>query len=97
MSKRTIMVENAVSPGRQTPVNADKYEAVRDAYLKVLPRTEPGATPAEIKSMLAPLLPDDLFPGGSTAGWWAKCVQLDLEAKGVIVRSPKPPVRLRKA
>jgi hypothetical protein len=96
VSKRTILVENAVSPGRQTPVNADKYEAMRDAYLQVLPSAEPGATPAEIKAMLTPLLPQDLFPGGSTAGWWAKCVQLDLEAKGVIVRSPKSPVRLRK-
>jgi hypothetical protein len=33
-------------------------------------------------------LPDDEFPGGAKAGWWTKCVQLDLEAKGVIVREP---------
>lgn len=97
MSKRTIQVENAVSPGRLTPVNADKYEAMRKAYLAALPSDEPGATPAEIKAKLLPHLPEDLFPGGETAGWWAKCVQLDLEAKGLIVRSPKPPVRLRKA
>ena len=97
MSKRTILVENAVSPGRPTPVNADKYEAMRKAYLAVMPADEPGATPAELKAKLLSDLPDDLFPGGDTAGWWAKCVQLDLEAKGVIVRSPKPPVRLRKA
>jgi hypothetical protein len=96
MSKRTVLVENAVSPGRQTPVNADKYDAMREAYLRVLPSDEPGATPAEIKAKLTPLLPEDLFPGGSTAGWWAKCVQLDLEAKGLIARSPKSPVRLRK-
>ena len=97
MSKRTILVENAVSPGRQTPVNAGKYEAMSKAYLAALPSDEPGATPAEIKAKLLPHLPEDLFPGGNTAGWWAKCVQLDLEAKGVIVRSPRPPVRLRKA
>ncbi|TPW06883.1 MAG: hypothetical protein FD125_91 [bacterium] len=97
MSKRTIQVENAVSPGHLTPVNADKYEAMRKAYLEALPSDEPGATPAEIKAKLLPHLPEELFPGGQTAGWWAKCVQLDLEAKGVIVRSPKPPVRLRKA
>ena len=30
------------------------------------------------------------------AGWWIKCVQLDLEAKGVLKRSEKP-VRLYKA
>lgn len=96
MTKRTILVENVTSPGRPQPVNADKYEAMRDAYLKVLPADEPGATPAEIRSKVVDHLPGDLFPGGATAGWWAKCVQLDLEAKGLIVRSPKPPVRLRK-
>ena len=31
-------------------------------------------------------LPEDLFPGGAKAGWWVKCVQLDLEAKGLVVR-----------
>jgi hypothetical protein len=97
MPKRTIEVENAVSPGHVQKVDADKFEAVRDAYLAVLPATEPGATPAEILSALTPKLPQDLFPGGAKTGWWAKCVQLDLEAKGVIVRGPKSPVRLRKA
>ncbi|RZI98219.1 MAG: hypothetical protein EON90_14295 [Brevundimonas sp.] len=97
MPKRTIEVENAVSPGHRQKVDAAKYEAVRDAYLTVLPSAEPGSTPAEILSALMPGLPQDLFPGGAKAGWWAKCVQLDLEAKGVIVRGPKSPVRLRKA
>ncbi|GAA0636282.1 DUF6958 family protein [Brevundimonas lenta] len=96
MPPRTILVENAVSGGKPTAVNADKYEAMRDAYLKAVPSGDPGATPAEILTAVKPALPDDLFPGGATAGWWAKCVQLDLEAKGVIVRGPKSPVRLRK-
>jgi hypothetical protein len=39
------------------------------------------------------LLPGDLFPGGEKAGWWVKAVQLDLEAKQVIARTPSP-VRL---
>ena len=34
-----------------------------------------------------------LFPGGATSGWWQKCVQLDLEAKGVVVREPTKPLR----
>jgi hypothetical protein len=38
-------------------------------------------------------LPADLFPGGEKAGWWVKAVQLDLEAKRVIARTPSP-VRL---
>ena len=95
MAKAMIEVENFTSPGKVQRVDAAKYQAMREAYLAVVPDSEPGATPAEIKAALLPALPDDLFPGGATAGWWAKCVQLDLEAKGVIVRSPKSPVRLR--
>ena len=30
-------------------------------------------TVAEIKERVLPLLPDDLFPGGAKAGWWASC------------------------
>jgi hypothetical protein len=95
MSK--VEIENVTSPGRTYRVDAAKFAAVRDAYLKVLPEGEPGLTPAEIQARLVPLLPQDLFPGGAKAGWWAKAVQLDLEAKGIAVRAPKAPVRLRRA
>lgn len=97
MARRTIQIENFTSPGRLYTVDADKFEAVRTAYLSVLTAEAPGMTPAEIKTALLPHLPDDLFPGGDKAGWWAKAVQLDLEAKGVIVRAAGSPVRLRKA
>ncbi len=91
-----VSVENAVSPGHVRNLNAGKFEAVRAAYLKVLPDTAPGLTPREIQAALLKHLPQDLFPGGAKAGWWAKSVQLDLEAKGVIARQPKPPVRLHR-
>ena len=97
MAKDKIEVENFTSPGHVQRVDADKYLAMRAADLAVLPADGEGATPAGIKSALLPRLPEALFPGGDTAGWWAKCVQLDLEAKGLIVRGPKAPVRLRKA
>jgi hypothetical protein len=51
-------------------------------------------TPAEVIEAVKPLLDQTLFPGGDTAGWWVKSVQLDLEAKKVITRGPKAPVRL---
>ena len=97
MARRKIEVQNVVSPGHVQSVDADKYEATRDAYLSVLSSEAPGMTPAEIRAALTPKLPEDLFLDGATAGWWAKCVQLDLEAKGVIVRAAGSPVRLRKA
>ena len=35
--------------------------------------------------------------GGAKAGWWAKTVQLDLEAKGAIVREKTRPLRFHRA
>lgn len=89
-----IEIENVVSPGRVYRVNRAKYEAMREAYLKAAPESAPGQTPAEIQKAILPLLPDDLFPGGAKAGWWAKAVQLDLEAKGILTRGRASPVLL---
>jgi len=91
-----IEVENFTSPNHKTRVDKVKYMAVREAVMKHIPTTEPGATPADLIAAIKPDLPQDLFPGGEKAGWWFKCVQLDLEAKGVLKRAPKSPVRLHK-
>ena len=97
MKAETILVENFTSPNSpQRPVNRDKYEAVRAPVLAVLPTAEPGLSYAELKAAVLPQLPETLFPGGDTSGWWLKCVQLDLEAKGLIVRHGKP-LRWRRA
>lgn len=53
-------------------------------------------TAAEIGAALLPHLPEELFPQGAKAGWWKKAVQLDLEAKGVIVREATKPLRWHK-
>lgn len=71
-----------------------KYLAMRQALLAVLPDTSPGISVAQAKEALLPQLPDELFPGGATAGWWLEAVQLDLEAKGIIRRAPVKPVHL---
>ncbi len=91
-----VATENVVSPGRVVRVDAGKYEAMKNAILAVLPTKSPGMTVAELKQRLLPLLPNDLFPGGAKAGWWLKCVQLDLEAKRSIVREETKPLRLRR-
>lgn len=91
-----IEVENINSPHHKTRVDRAKYTAMRAALMQVLPEAAPGMTVAEAKAALLPHLDEGLFPGGEKAGWWLKCVQLDLEAKGVIARAEKPPVRLFK-
>jgi hypothetical protein len=90
-----IEVENINHPGVIRLVNRAKYSAMRKAYLSVLSTDEPGLTLADIYTRLVPLLPADQFPNGEKSGWWAKCVQLDLEAKGLAFRGKGSPVRLR--
>ena len=91
-----VAMENPNSPDRPVRVDADKYSAMREAILAVLPAGAPGLTVAEAKARLLPLLPDALLPGGDKAGWWLKGVQLDLEAKGLIERENTKPLRLHR-
>lgn len=87
-------VQNVGQPGKTTRVDAAKYAEMRKAVLAVTPAEAPGLTPAALTLAVIPHLSAALFPGGKTAGWWVKCVQLDLEAKGILKRAPKSPVRL---
>jgi len=89
-----IEIENVNKPGKSERVDRAKYQAMRKALLAALPDEAPGLTVPDAKEALLPLLPDELFPQGATAGWWLKAVQLDLEAKGVIRRAPRKPVHL---
>ncbi len=88
-----ITVENVNVPGRTSRLDATMYRAMRQALLKALPAQAPGLTQDEMVEAVKPYLPAELFPGGAKAGWWAKSVQLDLEAKKVIVREPTKPLR----
>lgn len=91
-----VEVENVNHPGKTERVDGPKYRAMREAYLSVLPDAPPGLTAAEAQTAAMPLLPEEVFPGGATAGWWVKCVQLDLEAKGVVKRGKGSPLRFWK-
>lgn len=76
-----IEVQSITSPGSTRRLDAGKYHAMKRAVLAVLPAAAPGITVAEMQ-------------GGVRAGWWAKAVQLDLEARGVIARATTKPLRL---
>ncbi len=89
-----ITVQNVGQPGKFYTVDADKYAEMRVKLLAILPNAAPGMNVAQINDAVRPALNATLFPNGETCGWWVKCVQLDLEAKGIIARAPKSPVRL---
>jgi len=85
-----IAVENVNVPGQTANVDAAKYTAMHDAMMAVMSGNP--MTAAKIKDAAKPHLPDDLFPAGATSGWWAKTVQLDLEAKGKLTRHATKPL-----
>ena len=88
-----VRIENVNHPGSSTTVDAGTYNAMRKALLKVLPEAAPGLTESQIRQAVLPELSEKVFPGGERAGWWAKAVQLDLEAKGLIARETSRPLR----
>lgn len=97
-TSETIEVENVNIPGRVSKVNAVKYEAMRVALLEVLPQEPPGLSQAEMRAAVLPHLPQDLWPNGEKSMWWVKTVQLDLEAKGLVIRSRESrPTRWRRS
>jgi Family of unknown function (DUF6958) len=73
------------------------YKAMKRALLRIPPKTPPGLTVEEIQERVVAHLPANLFPAGFKAGWWAKTVQLDLEAKGLIAREKTRPLRLHRS
>jgi len=94
-AREMIDIENVNHPGKTSRVDAAKYRLTRAAMLKFLPKKDPGLTQSEMfAAMRAALSPTD-FPG-TTAGWWMKGVQLDLEAKGLVVRDGGKPLRWRR-
>jgi hypothetical protein len=92
-----ITVENVNVPGHTTRVSKAMYDAMKQAMWKVIPSKPPGLTQNEIREAVVPHLPPDLFPGGAKAGWWAKTVQLDQEAKRTLVREATKPLRWHRA
>ncbi len=92
-----ITIRNVNVPGYTSQVSKTMYEAMKQAMWKILPTSAPGLTQTEIRRAVLPLLPGNLFPGGAKSGWWAKAVQLDLEAKGDLIRENNKPLRWYRA
>jgi hypothetical protein len=85
---RTIVVRTPNVPGARA-VDASKYEAMKKVLLRVMPKRAPGMTQDQMWKAVAKIAPKETFPK-KTHAWWAKCVQLDLEVRGVLERQGKP-------
>ena len=70
---------------------------IETAIMKTLPKSRPGMLFDELVDRVAMRLNPVLFPLRRTVSRYAKAVQLDLEARGLIERVPgSSPIRLRR-
>lgn len=95
MSKK-IAIENINVPGKQTNVDEEKYLAMKSCLLKVIPKRLSGITQSDMLAEVKKTADQKLWPKGEKSGWWAKTVQLDLEAKGLVIRNDTKPLTWRR-
>jgi hypothetical protein len=62
---KMVEVENVNHPGHTKRVDAEMYEAMKRAFLKVLPKTSPGLTVEEVQERVIAHLPKGPISGGS--------------------------------
>jgi hypothetical protein len=78
-------------------VNPEKFESMRAALLSVLPPDGPGLTFDEFCALVEPVVPRGFFPDMGSVRWYAKSVQLHLEAVGEVRRDYRSrPLRFRR-
>jgi hypothetical protein len=95
--RKMVVVRTPNKPKSTQRVDAEAYEAMRKAMMKVLPSKAPGLTQAEMWAALEKAAPKKLFGKRWTVGWWMKTVQLDLETKKAVVREETKPLRWHRA
>lgn len=87
-------------PAGKQGVNIEraKYDLVRKALLKVIPRRAAGVPFKELRDLVAPHLERGGFPAEASVGWYVTAVKQDLEARGEIEQVPGArPQHLRRA
>ena len=97
----SIKARNVNHPEHRENLKAEKYHVIREAMLATLSEAEWMSfadLEAGVRARLAESnVPKALFPKPGSVRWYCKAVQLDLEARGEILRQPKKsPLHLRK-
>jgi hypothetical protein len=92
----TLNVNYAKGEGG-TRIDAAKYEAVKKAILKAVPKSERGIEFRELGAAVEEHLPGGKIPGGGSIMWYVTTVKLDLESRGLIERVERSrPQRVRR-
>ena len=95
--KKSVKTRSIIKGSGGGRVMPEKYDAVKEALLAVIPRAREGIAVRDLPRLVAPKLPRTMLPRKGSASWLVTTVKLDLEARGVIERIPGVvPQRLRR-
>ena len=86
-------------PQGKAGVNMEKakYDAMRRALLKAIPRTKSGVRFGDLGDLVVDHLDEGAFPKGKSVLWYVTTVKQDLEARGEIEQVPgQSPQHLRR-
>lgn len=94
MTDRVMTLHPAGKKG--TNIAKDKYDVMRRALLKVIPRREEGVPFMDLADLVEPHLDAEVY-GGASVTWYVVTVKQDLEARGLIEQVPRSkPQRVRR-
>ena len=89
MSKEKVVCETPTLGKKPTRIDKWKYEAVRRAILKAVPKDGEGLMFKELPRQVEGLLTLEEKERLGSIGWYTTCVKLDMEVKGEIKRLKK--------
>ena len=99
MSKTDDRILTLHPAGKQgVRIERAKYDAMRRALLKVIPRRKDGVAFGDLADLVKPKLDRRAFPPEASVRWYVVTVKQDLEARGDIEQVPGVrPQRVRRA
>lgn len=94
MKEEKILCETP-TPGKQsTRIDKWKYELIRDAILKVVPKEAPGMLFKELTTWIEGALSDEELKNLGSLMWYTTTVKLHMETTGELIKLKGSPQRL---
>ena len=98
--RKQIEKVQTLHPAGKRGVNIDrqKYESMRKALLRVIPKNARGVAFGDLPALVSPRLDRAAYPPEASVPWYLVTVKQDLEARGLIEQVPgAKPQHVRRA
>ncbi len=88
MTEEKVICQTPTEGKKPTRIHKWKYESVKRAILKAIPKESSGILFKDLAQEVAANLSAEEKNELGSIGWYTTCVKLDLEVKGIIKRIP---------